>query len=82
VVAGVSRCIRPGTRGTGGGRWYENGEWRQCQSVSEAGLAARLEKVTVRLAADPPGMERPGAELIETRRRGGTRPAKASLALA
>ena len=32
--------------------WYEDGKRRQCQSVSEAGLAAKLEKVSVRLAAD------------------------------
>jgi hypothetical protein len=32
--------------------------------VSEAGLAAKLEKITQRLAADAPGMERPGADLI------------------
>src|SRR5258708_15464056 len=44
--------------------WYETGQRRQCQSVTEAGLAARIEKVTVRLAADAPGMERPGADLI------------------
>ena len=44
--------------------WYEDGKRRQCQSVSEAGLAAKLEKVSVRLAADAPGLERPGAELI------------------
>jgi hypothetical protein len=30
----------------------------------EAGLAAKLEKVSVRLAADAPGMERPGSDLI------------------
>ncbi len=44
--------------------WYENGQRRQCQSVTEAGMAARLEKVSVRLAADAPGLERPGADLI------------------
>ncbi len=44
--------------------WYENGRRRQCQSATEDGLAARLEKVTVRLAADAPGLELPGAELI------------------
>jgi integrase len=44
--------------------WYEGGRRRQCQSVTEAGLAAKLEKVTERLAADAPGMERPGADLI------------------
>ena len=44
--------------------WYEDGKRRQCQSVTEEGLAGRLEKVTVRLAADAPGLERPGADLI------------------
>jgi hypothetical protein len=32
--------------------------------VSEAGLAGKLEKVTERLAAAAPGMERAGADLI------------------
>jgi hypothetical protein len=36
----------------------------QCQSVSEHGLAATLEKVTERLAADVPNMLRSGGELI------------------
>jgi hypothetical protein len=44
--------------------WHEDRERRQCQSVTEEGLAAKLEKVTVRLAADAPGMEGPGAGLI------------------
>src|SRR5260221_8504006 len=44
--------------------WYEDGKRRQCQSATEAGLAARIEKITVRLAADAPGMVRPGADLI------------------
>jgi integrase len=44
--------------------WYENGRRRQCESVSEDGLAARVEKITARLAADAPGLERPGTELI------------------
>jgi hypothetical protein len=44
--------------------WYEGGRRRQYQSASEAGLAARVEKVTARLAADAPGLESPGAELI------------------
>jgi integrase len=51
-----------------GGRWravwHENGERQQCEAVSEAKLAAKLEKVTERLAADAPNMERPGADLI------------------
>jgi len=44
--------------------WYENGKRRQCEAVSGEGLAARLEKVTERLAADAPNMERTGADLI------------------
>ena len=50
-----------------GGRWravwYEDGQRRQCESVSEHKLAVKLEKVTERLTADAPNMERPGAEL-------------------
>ena len=44
--------------------WYENGERQQCEAASEEKLAARLEKVTERLAADAPDMKRPGADLI------------------
>jgi hypothetical protein len=45
--------------------WYEpDGSRRQCQSVSQQGLAVRLEKVTERLAADAPNMLRSGSELI------------------
>ena len=44
--------------------WYENGTRRQCEAVSQERLAARLEKVTERLAADAPSMERTGADLI------------------
>ena len=44
--------------------WYENGKRRQCEAVSEERLATRLEKVTERLAADAPNMERTGADLI------------------
>ena len=44
--------------------WYEGGVRRQCEAVSEERLAARLEKVSARLAADAGNMERPGAELI------------------
>jgi hypothetical protein len=53
---------------TPGGRWravcYEDGVREQCESVSEEKLAAKLEKVTERLAADAPNMRRPGADLI------------------
>jgi hypothetical protein len=44
--------------------WYEDGRRRQCQDLTETGLAARLEKVIVRLAADAPGLEKPGTDLI------------------
>jgi hypothetical protein len=44
--------------------WYENGRRRQCQSVTEEGLAARLEKVTVRLTADAPGGRRRSDRLL------------------
>ena len=44
--------------------WHENGRRRQCQSATEDGLAVRLEKIIARLAADAPGLELPGAELI------------------
>ena len=44
-----------------GGRWravwYENGQRRQCEAASEDRLAAKLEKVTERLAADAPNLE-------------------------
>ena len=44
--------------------WYENGQRRQCEAVSGERLAARLETVAERLAADAPNMERTGADLI------------------
>ena len=44
--------------------WYEDGRRRDCQDRTEAGLAARLEKVAVCLAAEAPGLEKPGADLI------------------
>jgi integrase len=51
-----------------GGRWravwYEDGVRRQCEAASEDRLAARLEKVTERLMADAPNLERTGADLI------------------
>jgi hypothetical protein len=58
--------VYPG-RGEGGrwrAVWYENGQRRQCEAVTEDRLAAALEKVTERLAADAPNLERPGADLI------------------
>jgi integrase len=51
-----------------GGRWravwYENGERCQCEAVTEEKLAVKLDKVTERLAAGAPNMQRPGADLI------------------
>jgi len=51
-----------------GGRWravwQESGDRRQCEAASEEKLAAKLEKVSERLAADAPNMIRPGADLI------------------
>jgi hypothetical protein len=44
--------------------WYEDGRRRQCESVSEDRLAARLDKVTERLATGALNLERPGADLI------------------
>jgi integrase len=45
--------------------WYEDGRRRrQCESVTESGLAAKLVKVSERLAADAPHMEEPGSALI------------------
>jgi integrase len=44
--------------------WYEGGRRCQCEAVTEDRLAVRVEKVLERLAADAPGMERPGGELI------------------
>jgi integrase len=44
--------------------WYEDGRRRQCEAVAEDKLAAKLAKVAERLAADAPGLERPGADLI------------------
>jgi len=44
--------------------WQENGVRRQCEAASEDRLAARLEKVTERLMADAPNLERRGADLI------------------
>jgi integrase len=44
--------------------WCEDGRRQQCEAASEEKLAARLEKVTERLAAGAPDMRRPGADLI------------------
>jgi integrase len=42
----------------------ENGRRRFRQDATEAGLAARLERVRERLSAGAAGMERPGADLV------------------
>ena len=44
--------------------WKEDGARRQCEAATEEKLAAKLEKVTERLTADAPNLERPGADLI------------------
>jgi hypothetical protein len=44
--------------------WAANGRRRFCETVTEEKLAAKLAKVTERLEADAPDMERPGADLI------------------
>jgi hypothetical protein len=45
--------------------WYEDSERQQCQAASAEKLAAKLEKVGERLAADAPNMRRPGGDLIK-----------------
>ncbi len=51
-----------------GGRWravwHEDGQRQQCEAPTEEKLAAKLEKVKVRLEADAPKMRQPGAALI------------------
>jgi hypothetical protein len=51
-----------------GGRWravwHEAGRREQCEAPPEEKLAAKLEKVKIRLEADGPNMRRPGADLI------------------
>ena len=44
--------------------WCEDDKRQQCEAATEDKLAAKLEKVTQRLAADAPNMKRPGADLI------------------
>ena len=44
--------------------WYESDERQQCEAANEEKLAAKLEKVKVRLEADAPNMKKPGADLI------------------
>jgi integrase len=51
-----------------GGRWraawYENGARKQCESVSEEKLVAKLEKVKQRIVTGASNATRPGADLI------------------
>jgi hypothetical protein len=51
-----------------GGRWravwHEDGERQQGEAATEEKLAAKLEKVKIRLEADAPNMKKPGAALI------------------
>jgi hypothetical protein len=53
---------------SGGGRWravwHEDGQRQQCEAATEDKLAAKLEKVKVRLEADAPRMRQLGAALI------------------
>ena len=44
--------------------WYEDGRREQCEAPSEEKLAAKLDKVKIRLEADAPKMRQPGAALI------------------
>lgn len=44
--------------------WYDKGQRHQCEAATEDRLAARLEKMTERLATGAPNLERPGADLI------------------
>jgi hypothetical protein len=44
--------------------WHENGQRQQCEAGTQEKLTAKLEKVTERLAADAPNMQRCGADLI------------------
>ena len=55
-----ARCERGRWRAV----WYEDGRRQQCEAVQEDRLAAKLEKVKIRLEADAPNMRRPGADLI------------------
>ena len=56
-----SRCTRPASEG---GRWravwHEDGQRQQCEAATEEKLAAKLEKVKVRLEADAPKMRQAG----------------------
>ena len=64
VVGGITVYPARGAGDRWRATWYENGQRRQCQAVSEERLAVKLEKVSERLAADAANMERCGADLI------------------
>ncbi len=64
VVGGITVYPARGVGDRWRATWYENGQRRQCQAVSEERLAEKLGKVSERLAADAANMERPGADLI------------------
>jgi hypothetical protein len=54
-------------RSEGGGwraTWRENDERQQCEAATEEKLAAKLQKVRIRLEADAPNMTKLGADLI------------------
>ena len=60
---GITVYPASGERGRWRAVWQEDGQRRQCEAASEENLAAKLAKVTERLAAGAPGMARPGADL-------------------
>jgi hypothetical protein len=67
--SGLTRPL-PGTRRglavpVPASRSADDGKRQHCEASSKEKLAARLEKVTERLAADAPNMKRPGADLIK-----------------
>ena len=64
LECGITVYPARGERGRWRAVWYEDGRRQQCEAVTEDRLAAKLEKVQVRLEADAPNMQRPGADLI------------------
>jgi hypothetical protein len=64
LECGITVCPARSEGGRWRATWYESDERQQCEAATEEKLAARLEKVKVRLEADAPNMEKPGAELI------------------
>jgi hypothetical protein len=44
--------------------WFEDGGRQRCEAATEEKLAAKLQKVKIRLEADAPKMTKPGAALI------------------